>query len=371
MMAGDNKQLYAEVMRATARGDADALEALIPRAKAEGTLTENLLRIGLQNACKKGKVAVAKLLLEEGAPADLTGNRGNPALFWCVTQPQTKGHQELLKLLLSHDYPCCPADKEWREADKGRTIFMSAAWRGHNDALKLLLDKGANVNARDDDKRTVLHNLAYDKRCRWNEDTIRIILEHNIDIDAKDNRLRTALHWAVATGKPNFVAQLLTRTKHRVCNVNATATRGKTALHIACQAEVPVPSIVEMLLAFGANPGMVSDGNWTCLHITVKHHHTEEIVHAILGKDSALINARTSTGMTPLHVAAQFGNVHAASRLLASDSVKVNAKVSLSVNDTFAPHTKSYPSGRVLHDADVARRPGPPSWYCRATNALP
>ncbi|KAL9056386.1 MAG: hypothetical protein Q9162_002977 [Coniocarpon cinnabarinum] len=332
-MAGARKQQYGELMRATARGDAEALEPLIPRIKDEGALDDNLLRVGLQNACKKGKVAAARLLLREGAPTDLFGSRGAPALFWVVTQPQTKGHHETIRLLLSNEYPTCPANKEWKE-EKGRTIFMAAAWRGHNEALKLLLDDGAKFNARDEDHRTVLHNLAFDKRCRWNEETIRIILDRDIDLDAKDNKSRTALHWAVATGKPSLVAQLLTRSKHRQLNVNARTSRGKTALHLACRALPPMPSIVEMLLRFGADPCISSDGNWTCLHNSAKHQRTEEMVHLILEHDPTLINAKTSTGMTPLHVAAQFGNVEAVTRLVGEEGVKLNAKVSRGPFDT-------------------------------------
>ena len=324
-MATGNRQLYAELMRATARGDAKALETLIPRAKVEGTLNDNLLRLGLQNACKKGKAAAARLLLEEGAPTDLTGQKGSPALFWAVTQPQTKGHSEVIKLLLSNDYPGCPADKEHRD-ENGRTILMAAAWRGHNEALKLLLDDGADFNSSDVDDRTVLHNLAFDKRCRWNEETIRIILEREINIDAQDNKSRTALHWAAATGKPNMVAQLLTRTNYPSANVNAQTSRGKTPLHLACRDDFPMRSIVEMLLQHGANPRFTSDGNWTCLHNTARRQKTEEIVESILEREPSLLNARTSTGMTPLHVASQFGNVHVVAKLLSYTDIKLNAK---------------------------------------------
>lgn len=334
-MARGNKELYGELMRATARGDAEVLEALLPRAKGEGTLNDNLLRIGLQNAAKKGKAAAAKLLLQEGAPTDRTSDKGSPALFWAVTSPQTKGHHEITELLLSHDYPNCPADKEWKDAE-GRPIFMAAAWRGHNEALKMLLDDGAKFNTRDIYDRTVLHNLAFDKKCRWDEETIRIILDRDINVDARDNKSRTALHWAAATGKPNLVTQLVTRTNYRAANVNARTSRGKTALHLACRVDIehndrvsdsPMPRIVGTLLSHGAHPGLMSDGNWTCLHNTAKRQFTEDIAHLILESDPTLINAKTTTGMTPLHVAAQFGNVHAVARLLGCDGVKLNAKV--------------------------------------------
>ena len=294
--AGTN--IYAQLMSATARGDEVALQHLIPQAKSAGILNDNLLRLGLQNACKKGKVSAARLLLAEGAPTNLTGTKGSPALFWACTQPQTKGHTEVIKTLLSREYKSCPADTEWKDEDHGRTILMAAAWRGHNDALRLLLSNGANFNETDDDGRTVMHNLATDKRCRWNEETVRILLEHDVDVDAKDRQTRTALHWAVSTNKPNLVAQLLTRKAHRTPNVNAKTGRGKTALHLACRSDPGVPAIVGMLLEHGANALHTSDGQWTCLHNTAKRQKQAEIAHLLLEREPSLINAKTSTGMT-------------------------------------------------------------------------
>lgn len=320
-----NKSIHGELMSATARGDETALERLIPRAKAQGILNDNLLRIGLQNACKKGKVAAARILLNEGAPTDLTGNKGSPALFWAVTSPQTKGHEEIVKVLLSNDYKTCPADPEWKD-ENGRTIFIQAAFRGHNGALKHLLNHGAKFNVHDNDGGTVLHILASDKRCRWNIETLNIILDRDIEIDCKDARSRTALHWAVATGKPNFVAQLLTRKSYKTSDVNARERRGKTALHFACRAYPSFASIVEMLLEHGADPRISSDGQWTCLHNSAKKQHQEDIIRMILEKYPALINAKTSTGMTPLHVASQFGNECAVSQLLQHPDVRLNVK---------------------------------------------
>lgn len=333
-----SNNLYGELMSATARGDEKALERLIPRAKAEGTLNENLLRLGLQNACKKGKVAAAHTLLLEGAPTDLTGDKGSPALFWAVTQPQTKGHEEVIKMLLSSDYKGCPADPERRDED-GRTIFMAAAWRGHNTALRLLLDYGAKYNSRDNHGRTILHNLAVDKKCRWDAETINIILDRDIDVDCKDNRSRTALHWAVATFKPNLVGQLVTRKKFKTPDINAVEKRGKTALHLACRATPAIPSIVEMLLEHGADVSLASDGQWTCLHNTAKKQDQMDIVHMILEREPSLVNARTSTGMTPLHVASQFGNACVVSRLLESPDIKLNVKDAFYMTPMYASLT--------------------------------
>lgn len=276
---GDERgpNVYAQLMRATARDDPKAVKELLDQARTEGTLDDNLLRLGLQNCAKKGLAAAAQVLLENGAKTDTTeGGRGSPALFWAVAQPQNPRHIQVARLLLEsqNKYAGCPADKNWKD-EQGRSLINAAAWRGHIPALQLLLERGADVNSRDLERRTVLHNLAADKKKsaagekhdrssdkkgKWDHRVVAMILERPIDVNARDDRKRTALHWACATGKTKFVEQLISRpSRLGKVDLNMPASRGKTALQLACSTE-PVPEIVELLLNAGADAEIRSDG---------------------------------------------------------------------------------------------------------------
>jgi len=60
-----------------------------------------------------------------------------------------------------------------------------AARGGQEAALKWLLDRGANMSARDVDGRTPLWAAAYEARSR---EVVRLLLESGIDVNAKDNK---------------------------------------------------------------------------------------------------------------------------------------------------------------------------------------
>ena len=110
---------------------------------------------------------------------------------------------------------------------------MLAAFNGHTDIARLLLDGGAQVNARDPVGRTSLMYAATGP----NQETVRVLLEHKADPLAADQEEQfTALMFAAAEG----------------------------------QAEV-----VRLLLGHGSDPAMVDTDGDTALDFAVRNNHTE------------------------------------------------------------------------------------------------
>ena len=67
------------------------------------------------------------------------------------------------------------------KSDSGETALHKAASDGSNDKIAILLDKGADVNAKDMHGITPLH-LAVQK---GHIDTVKLLLERGADINAK------------------------------------------------------------------------------------------------------------------------------------------------------------------------------------------
>jgi len=127
----DESIIRIGLQQSVRKGYAPSLSVVITWGETSGLIQRNddLLRIALQDAAKLGHAEAARILLEHGAKTDV-GSKGSSALWWSCSQPETPGHVEVTELLLTGKYTGCPADKEWTDED-GRTIFMSAAERGH------------------------------------------------------------------------------------------------------------------------------------------------------------------------------------------------------------------------------------------------
>jgi len=87
----------------------------------------------------------------------------------------------------------------------GRTPLHWACRGVYYDILKYLVEKGADVNAQDNNLVTPLISLAN----RNNIDGAKYLLTHNADPNIADNQKQTPLHYAAASGLFEMVKILL------------------------------------------------------------------------------------------------------------------------------------------------------------------
>lgn len=102
-----------------------------------------------------------------------------------------KGHAECVKLLLERG-----ADKEAQGKEAGRTPLMRAALGGHLDCVRLLLEAGADAKARDISGKTAL-------------DMVASALATSLSPELEDPRLAATRDLLRAAFVPADVAQLL------------------------------------------------------------------------------------------------------------------------------------------------------------------
>ena len=77
------------------------------------------------------------------------------------------------------------------------TPLADASWRGHLEAVKILVKAGAKVEAKDRLGRTPLIRAAY----FGHHEVVKLLLNAGADPDVKDNEGRSALHYAIAHNK--------------------------------------------------------------------------------------------------------------------------------------------------------------------------
>ena len=199
------------------------------------------------------------------------------------------------------------------KTDGNATPLHAAALSNACAVAEVLIQNGADVNAKDNVGRTPLHAAAMVNTCAVAE----VLLQNGADINAKDNVGRTPLHVAVAVNAYAAVEVLI----RNGADVNAKDNVGRTPLHVA--AMVNTCEVAEVLIQNGADINAKDNVGRTPLHVAAMVNTCE--VAEVLIQNGADINAKDNVGRTPLHAAA-LSNAYAAVEVLLKNGADVNAK---------------------------------------------
>jgi FtsZ-binding cell division protein ZapB len=111
-------------------------------------------------------------------------------------------HVEIARLLLQNG---AEVNAKSNDGNGGQTPLHWAAWNGHVDILHLLVENGANLEAQDDVGRRALHSAADHGRLPFIQE---LISRYHVDINARNNYWETALRWARIQGYTEIIAFL-------------------------------------------------------------------------------------------------------------------------------------------------------------------
>ena len=248
--------------------------ALVDRLLRAGARADAANRYGITPiylACENGSAVVVDRLLKAGVSANATGPMGETALHTCART----GKPDAAKILLAHGATVNPGDS-WR----GQTPLMWAAAEGHAAMIRLLAEAGADLNARS----TVVtweRQRSEEPRDKWlppggftplllaaregRIDAVKTLVELGANINEIDPDRHTALIIALINGHFDVAAALI----ETGIDINAADKVGRTPLWAAVDAHTMPTSgkpmyretddtvtslqVVELLLARGAD----------------------------------------------------------------------------------------------------------------------
>jgi ankyrin repeat protein len=136
-------------------GDVSAIKFLLANGESLASLGENL---GLIGACFHGHWRLCKFLIEQGADANHSlPDTGETPLHSTLCTTNRLRHNVVMKVLLAHGAnPNCVTKKSVETGGfmrdcrtKGETPLHRAAAFGDEEAIQLLLDAGAVIDAKD------------------------------------------------------------------------------------------------------------------------------------------------------------------------------------------------------------------------------
>ncbi|CAL1588685.1 unnamed protein product [Knipowitschia caucasica] len=149
----------------------------------------------LTAAAGSGRMAVCRLLLDQGAAVEKSNRRGAAPLFSSVR----RGHWQAVQLLLNHGAEVNTLDSQ------GRTALMTAASEGHMSTAQLLLDHGASLELSDREGLTALSWACLKGQLAL----VRELVDRGADTTHADRSGRTPLDLAAFCGDPEVVQYLV------------------------------------------------------------------------------------------------------------------------------------------------------------------
>jgi ankyrin repeat protein len=290
---------------------------------AETIVTEkpspNTLRECLWAACRRGKLASAKILIEQGADVLYANSYGKTMLMVSSYKGFASDHErlKLIQLLIQHgadpraqdfddktplhyaaefDRPSivvwlsdmfepdtisevflcvvqqnnismartmltCGADINYSGSNGIRPVVIATCIESC-EMLSLLLRYGSNINAKLRTGATAIHFAA-----RKKTEILAMVLENGADVSASTNAGNTALHNAADENNFGNVLLLL---RHGA-KVNATNENSQTPLLIACRKKNIELNLVRTLLKEGADPNLYDESCTFPVHMAVIH----------------------------------------------------------------------------------------------------
>ncbi len=275
--------------------------------------------LALQVAARSGDITTARQLIAKGTDvnatssfvsfaeqsfankagkqgaADLTRRTGANALGIAAYH----GQSAVFSLLLNSNSDIQHLNNE------GQNVLALAILGGKIDIVESLLQKGASTKHRDNEGRTAMHFAAANN----NSLIIQTLLRYGAYVDPGDNTRLTPLHYCADLKIVEAAEYLISRG----ANVNRTDNKGKTPLIYAAMRNVP--QLINILIQAGANINHRDADDYHALDRSIREKAVDASI-ALIRAGADYSSPDRVLGLTPLHLAAQYGNAQMVNILL-------------------------------------------------------
>jgi ankyrin repeat protein len=272
---------------AVKNNDVKQIKALLDDGKADVSIVDDDSDNVLMYAALYASADVMELLLKKGAKINGTNKAGETALMWCMHD------KNKVALLLKYG-----ADVNAAARSGNTPLLIGCVGNDKYETVKTLLDKGADVSAKNNKKETALMRSAM----FGDTATISLLLNKGIDMNARNSEGETALVQAIKNSNRQVAVQLLELGANPDLNegifpsalciavifddievVNAILKKTKNAVGIQASLLFAVYNehdnikIIEALLDKGANVNMKGPDGSTVLSQALKKGNTATV----------------------------------------------------------------------------------------------
>ncbi|KAL7933898.1 putative ankyrin repeat-containing protein [Trichoderma chlorosporum] len=319
-----NKAGYTPLHQAACRGHQKAVEFLLNKGvNLDKTTTQGLT--ALQVACQTGQASIVQMLISRGSDVKAEDKDGYDGLKIAAQA----GFTEIVSQLLL----CKDVDPQKASKDGNIALHLATKF-GHPSTVDILLEYFPGAMNLNQKKQSPIHiaaeagylEILRKLLCKVNQhDTLKLARAPDDDGNTPkatliytDDAIHTPLQLAAKNGHEQIVAELLNELENSPCN-------SAIALYLA--AINGRAAVVYQLWSSGVREIVIDKKCNTALHYAANNGHDNVILLLPLMPNFA-IDPKNEHGWTPLHMAANYGNLRAVKELL---KLKANSE---SVTDT-------------------------------------